>query len=252
MASEYKGIEVIGAGWGRTGTLSLMTALEILGYDPCYHMEKVIKDDHSSFWCRVLEHKAFDFKEIFEDRRYKASCDFPASFLWKRQLDAYPDAKVILTVRDPEKWYNSCMETIFLGCRGHPAVPLGFKVCRFLGIGAAPGFNRFIDLLNQEAFLNQCFNKSVMIEMFKSNIEDVKKTCPSDRLLVFEVSHGWEPLCKFLNKPVPSVPFPHVNDSVEFHERFLSTTRTGNIIISIAVAIPLIVGAIVLKRKGIF
>jgi hypothetical protein len=108
--SEYNGVEVIGAGWGRTGTLTLMTALEILGYNPCYHMVKVIDYQHAPFWTRAYNKQKYDFDEVFLSNKVRATCDFPSCYFWKEQMTKYPNAKVILTVRNPEKWYQSCME----------------------------------------------------------------------------------------------------------------------------------------------
>src|SRR5688572_2410884 len=96
-------IEVIGAGFGRTGTSSLKKALEILGYDPCYHMSEVVRNSHFKFWIKVSKKEPYNFDEVFKSDKltYRASVDFPSSLFWKEQLKRYPDAKVILTTRDP-------------------------------------------------------------------------------------------------------------------------------------------------------
>ncbi len=129
-------IEVIGAGCGRTGTTSLKLALEILGYNPCYSMYEVIRDNHANFWLRIANNKPFSFEEIFNNGTlvYKASVDVPASMYWKEQLAKYPDAKVILTRRDPEKWYKSMSDTVFRMMPSGPYSSLGVRVATyFLG-----------------------------------------------------------------------------------------------------------------------
>lgn len=234
-SKEYKGIEVIGAGWGRTGTNTLMTALEILGFDPCYHMLKVFKYSHADFWRRAYLGEKVDFDEVFGPNKVRASCDFPSAYLWKEQLKKYPDAKVILTVRDPEKWYESCMKTIFVMMAGNPNAPLGVKVVNFLGMGPIPGFIPMTRAMNAKVFKGNIFERSV-IEEFKAYNESVKADCPKDKLLVFEVSQGWEPLCAFLGVPVPDVPFPRVNDTAEFQSHINTPNRIGLAILAIASA----------------
>ena len=95
-------VQVIGAGWGRTGTASLKKALEILGY-PCYHMFEVANHDHSLFWTRVADGEEYDFDEAFNLKavQFTATVDFPSAPYWKEQLRRYPNAQVILSVRDP-------------------------------------------------------------------------------------------------------------------------------------------------------
>ncbi len=124
---------VIGAGFGRTGTLSLKKALEILGYDPCYHMTESLDNFHIPFWERVYCGEKFSWNEIFD--KYKATTDFPVCSYWDDILKEYPDSKVILTVRSPESWYKSFDETIYsLTFR----LPFGVRFLRY----CVPSFRR--------------------------------------------------------------------------------------------------------------
>jgi hypothetical protein len=249
VSRPYNGVEVIGAGWGRTGTMTLMTALEILGYDPCYHMVKVMKDRTPTFWTKAYFNEPYDFEEIFAPKQYRATCDFPSCYFWKEQLRKYPDAKVILTVRDPESWYYSCMDTIFRLMSSHPEAPLGLEVCKFFGIGPSSGFIELEKLLAAEATHDQQIGKEACIKLYLDHNIRVKNECPKEKLLVYEVSEGWEPLCKFLDKPIPDVPFPHVNDTFEFQRYLQGYNMFGyylfvGIIILLAIAVYLITHSI--------
>ena len=105
-------IKVIGAGLGRTGTLSLKNALEELGFSKCYHMVEVLKKpEYGKYWIAASKGQNVDWNEVFEG--FQSTVDFPSCVYYKEQLAFYPDAKVILTVRDPEKWYESTYNTIY-------------------------------------------------------------------------------------------------------------------------------------------
>lgn len=220
----YRGIEVIGAGWGRTGTNSLMKALEILGYDPCYHMEKVIQDGAGDIWAKIYQGKPYNFVSIFGPKKYRATTDFPSCIYWKEQLDQYPDAKVILTIRDPEKWHKSCMNTIFNAMPGNPHSAFGLKVCNFFGLGPIGSLAR--EIVTQ-VFKYRTADKEFCIKIFNEYNQTVMRECPKDKLLVFQVEQGWKPLCQFLGCPVPDVPFPHVNDTEQFQQHLVGINRIG-------------------------
>lgn len=237
ISSDYKGIEVIGAGWGRTGTNSLMKALEILGYDPCYHMEKVIADDKGSVWANIYQGKPYDFDEIFGPKKYRATTDFPSCYYWKEQLEKYPNAKVILTTRDPIKWHKSCMNTIFRALPGNPNTPFGIKICNYLGLGPISTLSTEIV---SRVFNYNHLNQEKCIQLFNDFNNKVISECPKDKLLVFQVEQGWKPLCEFLNCPIPDVPFPRVNDTADFQKHLVSIDRIGYGVL--AAIIALIVG----------
>jgi hypothetical protein len=223
----YRGVEVIGAGWGRTGTNTLMAALEILGYDPTYHMIKVFEYKQAEFWHRAYLGEPVDFREVFEPKKVRATCDFPSAFMWREQLAAYPDAKVILTVRDPEKWFTSASSTIMKVMPGNPGSPFGVKVCNFLGLGPTKGFISMARVMGLKSMGARFYEKESVVPRFIEYNESVKRDCPKDKLLVFEVKDGWEPLCKFLGKPIPDVPFPNVNDTAEFQQHIRVPNTIG-------------------------
>ena len=111
-AGEGKGLKIIGAGFGRTGTLSLKVALEELGFSPCYHMIEVFERPADiAVWEAAALGKPIDWKALFAG--YQATVDWPACIFYKELMQVYPDAKVLLTVRNPENWYESANSTIF-------------------------------------------------------------------------------------------------------------------------------------------
>jgi hypothetical protein len=124
-----EGLCVIGAGFGRTGTSSLKAALEVLYGRPCYHMKEVLDNNHMEFWIRAARRQVSsrDYVALLEP--YAASLDCPASLFWKEISEAHPNAKVILTVRDAKKWFESCENTVFrTDFTTHPSMPLGIRI----------------------------------------------------------------------------------------------------------------------------
>ncbi|HUE99656.1 MAG TPA: sulfotransferase [Anaerolineales bacterium] len=197
-------LKVIGAGFGRTGTRSLKTALEELGFDKCYHMEEVMKNpSHLKHWAEIMEGRKADWETLF--RGYQSATDWPVAAYYRDLMAVYPDAKVILTVRDPENWHTSIINTLYQASR---------KFRRFTRI-ISP-LHQFLTAMEevvwQGTFHNKLEDKIHAMEVFNKHIEEVKRVVPKERLLIFEARHGWEPLCSFLNVPVPTdKPYPHKN-----------------------------------------
>mmetsp|Transcript_72620 Transcript_72620/g.121147 ORF Transcript_72620/g.121147 Transcript_72620/m.121147 type:complete len:251 (-) Transcript_72620:189-941(-) len=219
--SVVDSLSIIGAGCGRTGTLSLKQALELLGF-PCYHMFECGRLGHASLWCRALTGSPSSQRGAWQDifAGFYATVDFPAATAYEELMAHYPNAKVILTVRDPNKWAKSVTETIWSG----KSKELSWLVAPWF-----PSFQRMA-----RAYRARFFNDSdggiasgaikeqtTLAEKFNEWNTKVKATVPPDRLLVFEVSDGWEPLCKFLGVPVPEVPYPQVNDTAEMKRRII-------------------------------
>jgi hypothetical protein len=203
-------LSVIGAGFGRTGTLSLKGALEALGLGSCYHMIEVMNSpSHSALWNSAADGDDVNWQEIFGD--YGATVDWPACHFWKELADFYPKAKVLLSVRDPEKWYQSVTNTIYqLLSQPLPDKDAKDFVHR----------NMVRKIILEQTFDNRFTDKDYAISVYEKHIETVKNTIPADRLLVFNVAEGWAPLCKFLNVNIPDTPFPRVNSTEEFQTIF--------------------------------
>ena len=199
-------LEVIGAGFGRTGTLSLKTALEKLGYSGCYHMSELFgHPEHLTAWERATRGERIDWSEVFEG--YRAAVDWPPCAFWKDYYHIYPDAKVILTVRDPDSWFDSVMNTIY------PASTGALKA-------DDPQMQRWAQWANelvwQGTFDGKVTDREHATAVFNAHNEQVKRLCDPDRLLVFQASDGWGPLCEFLGQPVPDEPYPRTNTTEEF------------------------------------
>ncbi|MBK80409.1 MAG: sulfotransferase family protein [Gammaproteobacteria bacterium] len=202
-------IEVIGAGFGRTGTLSLKQALEQLGFDKCYHMVEVFQNpDHLEQWTKATRGEPVDWPALFAG--YRASVDWPSCNFWELQLEAFPDAKVILSERDPERWYESVMNTIY---------PSSRKARDSAGPAMKPWVEMAFELIWDGTFHGRIEDREHAIDVYLAHNEYVKKQAPRDRLLVFEPSQGWEPLCEFLGCSVPDEPYPRVNTTEEFQAR---------------------------------
>ena len=201
-------LDVIGAGLGRTGTLTLKSALERLGFGPCHHMIEVVENPgQMGFWNRAADGQPVDWEEMYG--AYRATVDWPGCHFYAELAERYPDAKVILSRRDPEDWYRSMRRTILQLLEENGLVeniPADHPM-RFAGIMIA------------QHTLRGDFSKEKAIAAFERHNEEVQRHIASDRLLVFDVGDGWEPLCNFLGVPVPDEPFPRSNDAGEFSAR---------------------------------
>mmetsp|Transcript_41792 Transcript_41792/g.77649 ORF Transcript_41792/g.77649 Transcript_41792/m.77649 type:complete len:282 (+) Transcript_41792:53-898(+) len=222
-------IEVIGAGFGRTGTRSTQAALERLLDGPCYHMFENMEKKDMQRWLDAYGGKP-DWNTIFKHKSgkgfYKATLDYPACGMYAELMERFPDAKVLLTVRDPAKWYESVSETIWSWrC---PEECTEGQVLKFgrLMMKQAKVFHKVTMLPGVERS-----DREGSIKSFNAWVEKVKATVPPEKLLVFDVKEGWGPLCKFLNKPVPDEPFPNINDREEFVESVKGFVRVCRTII---------------------
>ena len=201
-------LKVIGAGYSRTGTLSLKLALEQLGFGPCFHMVEFISPDYTArrlLWQHADEGKTPDWETIFNG--FSSAVDVPACLYYRKLASAYPRAKVILTVRDPAAWYRSARATIAVGQAHAPegaehAAKMNAVIVREVG------FNILEDLDDEAR----------SIALFNRDTEQVRRDIAPERLLVFDVREGWEPLCSFLGARVPKTPFPRTNSTEEFLE----------------------------------
>ncbi|MDB5432748.1 MAG: hypothetical protein JWP35_3864 [Caulobacter sp.] len=193
-------LKVIGAGLGRTGTLSLKLALEQLGLGRCYHMMEVFKNpDAPQQWLDAAEGRPVDWELVFDG--YGASVDWPGAEFYAEHARLYPEAKVILSVRDADKWFDSTQATIFANPTYDGMPPVWAAMARAL-IGG-----KFDQRLSER---QHC------IDIYNRHNDEVRRTIPAERLLEFEAKQGWGPLCAFLGLPVPATPYPSVNSTEEF------------------------------------
>jgi hypothetical protein len=219
-------LAVIGAGFGRTGTLPLREALVRLGFAPCDHMlENFEHPERFALWQDAFRRKQagepIDWRPLLAG--YRAIVDWPGAYFWRELIAAHPDAKVILTVRDPDRWYQSCLSTIFR-MRALTAESLRARaMMKVLGLMIPPmrqGFQIVDDVIWNGTFAGCFTNREHALHVFTEHNREVQDTVPAQRLLVFDVKQGWQPLCEFLEAPVPEgEPFPHVNDAEAFRKR---------------------------------
>jgi hypothetical protein len=202
-------LKVIGAGLGRTGTMSLKIALEKLLGGPCYHMTELFEhlEEHTPLWHAAARNEQINWDQIFTD--YVAAVDEPVATQWEAISRYYPDALIVLSVRDPDSWWQSANSTI-LRIKQNPPEDL------------TPARKAWLDMI-LETYIDiypEGFSESEPAKAaFTAHIEKVKSSVPAERLLIWEVSQGWEPLCKALNMPVPDEPFPRSNSTEEFLAR---------------------------------
>lgn len=200
-------LQVIGAGLGRTGTFTLKSALETLGFGPCHHMVEVMEHpEQLAFWNRAAEGETVDWDEVYGS--YGSTVDWPGCHFYAELAERYPQARVILSTRDPQRWYESISETILksmemMGLSGTDEVPTDHPM-RFGGL-----------IIAQQTFGGD-FSKENVIAAFERHNAQVQATISPERLLVFEAAQGWEPLCAFLGVPVPNAEFPKTNAREEF------------------------------------
>ena len=197
-------LEIIGAGFGRTGTTSLKEALRILGYRKCYHMTDVYRNGHADLWRKKANGGDLDWEEVLGG--YRAAVDWPVASYYEELAELNPNAKVLLTVRDADSWYRSIMSTLYAY----------YKLIPFWRRWVNPKIRTRVEGMEQLIW-NGVFHGRVEDAEYAKNLylqhnADVQRKLPADRLLVVNLSDGWKPLCDFLDKPVPEdTPFPYVN-----------------------------------------
>ena len=204
------GLSVIGAGFGRTGTYSIKAALEQLGFGPCYHMDNVFsREDHLERWQAVANGEPPDWDALFEG--HLSTVDWPGMLYYRELADAYPDAKVLLSTRPPASWWVSFSRTIrrLIGAR---------ELARDEGKRRVLSYAH--QIIAQQTFGGAIDDREAVLAIYENHVDEVKKAIAPERLLVFEASEGWPPLCRFLGVPEPGEAFPHLNKETEFWQHF--------------------------------
>ena len=213
-------IKIIGAGLPRTGTNTLKECLEKLGYNKTYHMkELLVHPENLHYWKTLNDTGSTNWDGLYNG--YQATVDFPCYPWYKEHMKRYPDAKVILTTRPFDKWYESVYSTIWQA--GPQTLPQ--KLVMMSKLILNPRLRSVISCVKLAksrifgvTFEGKFMDKAASEKLFLKHHEDVKASVPADKLLIFEASQGWEPLCKFLGVPVPNEPFPHLNKKENFKE----------------------------------
>jgi hypothetical protein len=213
-------MRVIGAGLPRTATTTQMFALEQLGGGPCYHMRDLLADLESGLplWEGAAAGAA-EWEQIFGKAR--STVDWPSARYYRDLMEHYPDAKILLSVRDPEDWVRSMRQTVW-------GIFHGDSLLHHLSETRAhldPLWRRYTALMrhmtwDQEVgvLAGDTFTDAGLAAVMERWNQAVKDTVPADRLLVWNPREGWDPLCDFLEVDVPAEPLPCLNDTMSFRE----------------------------------
>jgi hypothetical protein len=202
-------LQVIGSGFGRTGTKSLKAALERLGYGPCHHMHEVVENPGQVLhWQKLANDGAVDWETVFSG--YTSQVDWPGAHVWRELAAAFPAAKVIHTLRPEDKWWASFNKTIGKLMARYETIPLPPHIRDMLAAWNA--------LAGQGTFGGVLDDEQTALGAYRRRTEEVRTALPANRLLVFDVAQGWGPLCAFLGVDVPDEPFPHHNLRADFWE----------------------------------
>jgi hypothetical protein len=208
-------LDVVGAGFGRTGTNSLKIALEMLGFGPCHHMFEVRdRPDQVAFWAAAARGERRDWDTVFEG--FKATVDWPSAYFWEEIASHYPAAKVILSVRPVESWIRSIHGTIHESLKRRASRPTDLL--------SAQGEMAY-DIIERRTFDGRLADPDHAASVFRAHTEKVRTTIAPERLLVYDVAEGWEPLCRHLGVAVPSDPFPRTNSMEQFRARAAARDR---------------------------
>lgn len=200
------GLDVIGAGLGRTGTFSMKLALEQLGFGPCHHMFEVFaRPQDMSGWAAAIRGEEADYDALLDG--FRSAVDFPACAVWRELAERYPEAKILLTVRPSDDWWRSYDATIGRHIRSPEEDPDN------------PGWVPMVEAMNDRTFGGRSNDHDAAIEAYEAHNAAVCLEAPSERLLVYQLGSGWEPLCEFLGVDVPDEPFPHTNTTEEWQQR---------------------------------
>lgn len=207
--SEH-GLKVIACGFPRSGTWSLKLALDRLGFR-CYHGSNILNPSHAKLWLEAAASGKLDNRYLLDVLEgYTAIIDLPATCFYKQLMAAYPDAKVILNIRDPDKWYGSFHRTLYWARNLLLRRMFATTVWKLIEM-----------TLFQGKFDGRFEEKSLAIGVYKEHMEEVKRCVSKEKLLVYDVKEGWGSLCDFLQVEIPQdMSFPVANDTANF-QRFV-------------------------------
>lgn len=203
-------LRVLGSGFGRTGTMTMKVALEQLGFGPTHHMIEVAQNPiQQALWKTAFQGQDVDWADAFDG--FGSQVDFPGAAYWRETMIAFPEAKIIHTERPEEEWWASFDSTIGKSLRMNDDLPIPIELKSLFGAVR--------DDLMAKVF-GDFSDRSSAIAAYRENNRKVREIIPVQRLLVFNVADGWEPLCRFLNVKAPDAPFPYYHLRSEFWEHF--------------------------------
>jgi hypothetical protein len=219
IAGVLMTLSVIGSGFGRTGTMSLKIALEKLGLGPCHHMEEVMEHpEQLDHWCAAAKGEPVDWDKVYSG--YRSTVDWPGARFWRDLANAYPDAKIIHTTRPAQSWWESYSRTIATIMDATRTRGVNDEIKTIQDMAYA--------IVAEQTFGGSHDDKEVVVKAFETHADDLISSIAAERLLVFNVSEGWQPLCDFLELPVPDEPFPRSNDQDAFTAQFGSLAEISS------------------------
>ena len=231
--------------------MSLKVALESLGFGPCYHMIEVFEHpEHVGFWEAAWRGEPVDWDGFFAD--YEATVDWPSCTFYGELLERNPDAKVLLSVRDPEKWYESTRNTIYELSKITAGSRLSRVVFAFVGlfVPGVFGIGRMgNEIIWEGTFDGRFEDRSHAIEVFEHHNREVLRRVPKEQLLVYEVGQGWGPLCEFLGVEEPEERFPRLNDKAEMRQR-IRAVRALAVAVPAALALATFAAVTLFRRRA--
>jgi hypothetical protein len=240
-------VKAIGAGFGRTGTTSLKAALETLGFGPAYRLTDAFEHpEHVAVWEAARRGERVDWRGFLSG--YEITVDWPACAFYATLMEAFPEAPVILTVRDPEPWYESVFSTIYGIHRissGPAPLRLAFALVGLFAPGVTGVARLADDVVWRDTFRGRFEDRRHAIETFERHNAIVRRRVPPGRLLVYDVKEGWPPLCQFFGVEVPDEPFPHLNDTRRMRRKLLG-------LIAVSAAPPLLAVAAALAALVLY
>lgn len=200
-------LKIIGSGFGRTGTRSLKEAIDLLGFGPTHHMEENFANPGLvAHWQAVAAGQPVNWDEVFAG--YTAQIDWPGAHVWRELAAHFPEARVIHSRRPEDIWWASFSGTIGKLLTVYPTLPMPPHIAAMLDAGKT--------IVGDATFGGRWTDRDACIAAYRAREAEVRAAIPADRLLVFDVAEGWQPLCDFLQVPVPEVPFPNRNHKGDF------------------------------------
>jgi hypothetical protein len=156
--------------------------------------------EHVAVWHSAALGRAPDWREFLRD--YAATLDAPAAYFWPEIQRAFPEAIVLLSVRDAAAWFESASETVF----------------RTQG-SVSPEWDAMNDAIRRTRFPTPRDSAESAIRGYVLHNDRVRSSADPSRLLEWQPGDGWEPICAALGLPVPDLPFPHANTREEWRAR---------------------------------
>ncbi len=222
-------LKVIGAGFPRTGTNSLKIALEKLGYGKAYHYKDLVNNpDDLQYWKTLQDTATTDWDKVYKG--YQASVDFPCYPWYKEHLKQYPDAKVILSTRPFEEWYESAKSTIYVAGPKTLIQKVQLKKRLLLDnrMRKVMACRKFVkNYLWQVQFQGKFEDKEFVKGIWNAHHDGVQNYVAPDQLLIYNLNQGWKPLCDFLGTKIPTDPIPHLNKKEDFNS-MMQSMLSGN------------------------